>query len=165
MLVSNPYVDESEPDAKLLLKHFVDISRLPAAEELKWKAPTDELRPSERLRKIVATVLIKTVVDISSIPTDSDSLKPFFTSVDPGEKKLVTEIFAEERIVTVEKIMSVTEVSSKIHKSSSYKEAILHPIHARQWKEAIKDEIQNLKNHQTWEYKILPDNRTAVRSK
>ena len=47
--------------------------------------------------------------------------------------------------------MSMTEASSKIHEPKSYDEAINDPIHGRQWREAIEEELQNLENHQTWE--------------
>lgn len=165
LLVSNPYVDKSEQGAKLLLEHFVDISRLPAAGGLKRKTLTSKPRPRGRLRKIVATVPILAVVDTSSIPINSDSLEPSFASADSGEKKLVTEESAKGSIFTAEKIMSAIEVSSKVYKPSLYEKAISDPMHTRQWKEAIEDEIQNLENHQTWEYDNLPDNRKAVGSK
>lgn len=61
--------------------------------------------------------------------------------------------------------MSATEVSSKIHEPRTYEEAISDPIHARQWKEAIEEEIQNLENHSTWEYDELPQGRQAIGSK
>ena len=48
--------------------------------------------------------------------------------------------------------MSMTKASSKIHEPKSYDEAISDPIHGRRWREAIEEELQNLKNHQTWEY-------------
>lgn len=56
-----------------------------------------------------------------------------------------------------EKIMSVTKTSSRIYKPKTYEEAINDPIHSRKWKEAIKKKIQNLENHQTWEYNRLPE--------
>lgn len=64
-----------------------------------------------------------------------------------------------------EQAMSMTESSSKIHEPQSYDEAVNDPIHGRRWREAIEDELQNLENHQTWEYDKLPPNRKAVGSK
>lgn len=58
--------------------------------------------------------------------------------------------------------MSATEISSKIHKPMTYKQAISDPIHGHRWKEAIEEEIQNLENHHTWEYDQLPADRKAV---
>lgn len=105
------------------------------------------------------------MVDTFSILTDSDSLEPNFALADPGRKKLVIKESVEENIVTIEKIMSATEVSSKVHLLSLYEKAISYLMHARQWKEVIEDKIQNLENYQTWEYDNLPDNRKAVGSK
>lgn len=50
-----------------------------------------------------------------------------------------------------EKIMSMTETSSRVYEPKTYEEAITDPIYSRQWKEAIEEEIQNLENYQTWE--------------
>lgn len=61
--------------------------------------------------------------------------------------------------------MSATETSSKIYKPATYKEAISDPVHLRRWKEAIKEEIQNLEDYHTWEYDHLPPGRKAVGSK
>lgn len=58
--------------------------------------------------------------------------------------------------------MSVTEVRSKIYEPKIYKEAMSDPLHSRQWKEAIEEEIQNLENHNIWEYDDLPAKRQAI---
>lgn len=58
--------------------------------------------------------------------------------------------------------MSATEISSKVHKPAIYKEVISDPIYSRRWKETIKEEIQNLEDHHTWEYNRLPHGRKAV---
>lgn len=87
------------------------------------------------------------MIDIFSISVDLDLLKLSFTSADPWEKTLITEKFAEENIITIKKIISTTEVNSKVYKSSLYKEVISDSMHATQWKKATKDKIQNLKNH------------------
>lgn len=76
LLVSNPYVDESDQGAKLLLEHPVDISQLPTAGGLKRKAPTGETRPRGRPRNIIATAPAPAVVDTSYVPAASDSLEP-----------------------------------------------------------------------------------------
>lgn len=61
--------------------------------------------------------------------------------------------------------MSATEISSKVYEPKTYDKAINDPIYGRRWKEAIKDEIQNLENHHTWEYDNLPPGKKVVRSK
>ena len=61
--------------------------------------------------------------------------------------------------------MSITECSSKIRKPITYDKAINNPIHGRRWREAIEEELQNLENHQTWEYNELPPGRKAIGSK
>ncbi len=61
--------------------------------------------------------------------------------------------------------MSMTEANSKIHKPGSYNKAVNDSIHGRCWRETIKEELQNLKNHQTWEYEELPPGRKAIGSK
>ena len=45
----------------------------------------------------------------------------------------------------------MTKVSSKIHKPKLYDQAINDLIYSRQWKKAIKEELQNLENYQTLE--------------
>ena len=61
--------------------------------------------------------------------------------------------------------MSMTETSSKIHKPKSYDKAINNSIHDRWWREVIEKELQNLKNHQTWEYNELPLGQKGIGSK
>lgn len=61
--------------------------------------------------------------------------------------------------------MSMTETNSKIHELKSYVEAVKDPIYGRRWREAIEEELQNLENHQTWEYNELPPGRKAIGSK
>lgn len=63
----------------------------------------------------------------------------------------------------IEKIMSVIKTSSKVYKPTTYKQMISNLVYTRQWKEAIEEEIQNLENHQMWEYNYLLSNRKAVR--
>ncbi len=61
--------------------------------------------------------------------------------------------------------MSITESGSKIYKPISYKKAVSYQIHGWCWQKAIEDELQNLENHQTWEYNKLPLGRKAIGSK
>lgn len=61
--------------------------------------------------------------------------------------------------------MSITESSSKIHEPKKYEEAVNDLIHGRRRREAIQDELQNLENHYTWEYKQLPLGRKAIGAK
>ena len=104
----------------------------------KRKAPAGEPRPRGRPRKIInaeASTVLETI---------------------PGP------VPVEEQIETV---MSITEYSSKVHEPTSYEEATNDLIHGRRWREAIEEELQNLENHQTWEYDELPPNRKAIGSK
>lgn len=59
----------------------------------------------------------------------------------------------------------MTETSSKIYEPKTYNETVKDPIHGRQWREAIEEELQNLENHQTWVYDKLPPSRKAIGSK
>ena len=61
--------------------------------------------------------------------------------------------------------MSTTEISSKVYKLATYNEAISVPIYDRQWRKAIEEELQNLKQHNTWEYDKLPSKKIAIGSK
>ncbi len=61
--------------------------------------------------------------------------------------------------------MSITESASKIYEPTSYDKAVNDQIHRRRWREAIENELQNLENHQTWEYDDLPPGRKAIGSK
>ena len=109
---------------------------------LKRKAPAGEPRPRGRPRKIIsteATILLK-----NDRPTVAEE------ALNEGQ---------------TETAMSITECSSKIHKPTSYNEAINDAIHGRRWREAIEEELQNLENHQTWEYDELPPGQKAIRSK
>ena len=64
-----------------------------------------------------------------------------------------------------ETVMSITECSSKIRKPTSYNKAINDAIHSWKWREAIEEELQNLENHQMWEYDELPPGRKTIESK
>ena len=61
--------------------------------------------------------------------------------------------------------MSISEASSKIHEPTSYEEAISDPIHGRQWKDAVEEELYNLESHHTWEFEELPQSRKPIGSK
>lgn len=61
--------------------------------------------------------------------------------------------------------MSITKVNSKIHKLVSYNETISNPTYDRHQREIIEEELQNLENYQTQEYKELPSGRKAIGSK
>lgn len=45
--------------------------------------------------------------------------------------------------------MFAIEISSKIYQLAIYKKVISDPIHFQRWKKAIKEKIQNLKDHHT----------------
>lgn len=55
----------------------------------------------------------------------------------------------EESDIIIEKVMSATEVSSKVHELAIYEEVISNPVHLQCWKKAIQEKIQNLENHHT----------------
>lgn len=61
--------------------------------------------------------------------------------------------------------MLILEISSKIYEPKTYKKDVFNPIHSWQWKKAIEKVIQNLEDHQTWEFDHLPLRKKAVRSK
>ena len=77
-----------------------------------------------------------------------------------------TKVPTTEKPVTGETdtAMSATEVSSKIHESN-YNQTISDLIYGRQWGEAIEEELQNLEQHNTWEYFELLSKRVAIGSK
>ena len=62
-------------------------------------------------------------------------------------------------------VMSATEISCKVYKPRTYDEAISDPIYGRQWREALEEELQNLEQHNTWEYDKLPSGRIEIGSK
>ncbi len=71
----------------------------------------------------------------------------------PGEPTTWETRLGKDQSEDLEEVaMSMTESSSKIHKPTLYDEAVNNPIHGRCWREAIENELQNLENHQTWEY-------------
>lgn len=61
-----------------------------------------------------------------------------------------------------ERIMSVTETSSKIHEPKTYKGTISGPIYFRQWKEVMEEEIQNFEDSQKGEFDHLPPEGKAI---
>lgn len=101
---------------------------------LKRKLPRSEPRPRERPRKVAPTEQVT--------PNGSH----FHTDIED-----VTDIHVKGQIMTSEAdtAMSATEVASKIYEPKRYDEAIADPIHSRQWREAIEEELQNLEQHST----------------
>lgn len=141
IIASEPYIDESEQGAKLLSEWPLEAST-----PSKRKAPAGEPRPRGRPRKVA-------VAETSTLAEATNLLK-----IDkPAELAPIEE--------QVETAMSITEYSSKIHKPTSCEEATNDPIHGRRWRGAIEEELQNLENHQTWEYDELPPGRKAIGSK
>ena len=61
--------------------------------------------------------------------------------------------------------MSITKCNGKIRKPTTYDKVINNLIHGRRWRGATEEELQNLKNHQTWQYDELPLGQKAIRSK
>lgn len=145
IIASEPFIDEFEQGAKLLDRWPIKTL------STKRKAPAGEPKPRGRPRKYPAE---PTVVDPppQTAPIESTSAtKDSLVSCLP--------------IRNLEQAMSITESNSKIHKPGLYDKAVNDPIHGRRWQEAIKDELQNLENHHTWEYEELPLGRKAIGSK
>lgn len=69
--------------------------------------------------------------------------------VNGGTARIIGEGYIPDHTDSGERIMSITETSSKIYEPATYEQAISDSIHSRQWKEAIEEEIQNLEDHQT----------------
>lgn len=63
---------------------------------------------------------------------------------------------------TKEVTISITESNNKIYESSLYDKAVNNPIHGRKWREAIEKELQNLENHQTYEYDEFSSRQKAI---
>lgn len=59
----------------------------------------------------------------------------------------------------------MTETNNKIQKPRLYDKAVNDPIHSRHRRETIKKKLQNLENHQIWEYHKLPPGQKTIRSK
>ena len=73
---------------------------------------------------------------------------------------------AKQAETTLQKLaISIFEAFNKIHKPTSYKEAISNPIHGWQWKDSVEKKLYNLESYHTWEFKELPQSRKPIRSK
>ena len=140
IMASEPYIDESERGAKLLDKWPLGASTIPT----KRKAPAGEPRPRGRPRKNPA----EQPAQINQPMAHQDKEK----DQQPEQPNEEPEINQNNNEVA----MSMTETSSKIYEPKSYDKAINDPIHGRQWREAIEEELPTLENHQTWEYDELP---------
>lgn len=68
-----------------------------------------------------------------------------------GPEGLQLEPDNENHGEIIEKVISATEISNKIYKPATYEEAISNLIYSQYWKKAIKEKIQNLEDHHTWE--------------
>ena len=137
VIASEPYIDESEKGTKLLIKWPLDPV------QSKRKAPAGEPRPRGRPRKNPAESRVEACEE-------------------PPRESPSETIVVDDKIEGQEVAMSLTETNSKIHEPKSYDEAINDSIHGRRWREAIEEELQNLENHQTWEYDELPPGRKAI---
>ena len=136
IIASKPYIDESEKRAKLLMKWPLDKTS-----SLKKKAPAGEPRPRGRPQKIISTEA--TILSKNNMP-----------------------IMAEQTSNKEPEIaMSITKCSSKIRKPTIYDKAINDLIYGRRWREAIEEELQNLKNHQTCKYDELFPRQKAIELK
>ena len=70
--------------------------------------------------------------------------------------KNLTLAVERQSIITKEKAILLTKSINEIHEPQTYDKAISNLIYSRYWKEVIEEELQNLENHQTWEYDELP---------
>lgn len=114
-----------------------------------------ELRPRERLRKNPSE-LCDYGREESLRETSNKLLREILNQ---------TIIRANKNIEEQEVVMSLTKTNSKVHEPKSYDKAIDDPIYGRHWRKGIKEELQNLKSHQTWEYGKLPQGQKAIESK
>ncbi len=119
LIASDPYIDESKQRAKLLVEYLIQSNP-------KRKLSTSESKPRGRPRK--------------ALPEASAST-PTHTADNNSTEASITEqpVTGETDIA-----MSATEINSKIHEPSNYDEAISDPVHGRQWREAIEEELHNL---------------------
>lgn len=62
----------------------------------------------------------------------------------------------------IETVISITKYIGKIHKLTSYDSETNNPIHAQRWREAIEENVHNLKNHQLWIYDELPLDQKVI---
>lgn len=67
--------------------------------------------------------------------------------------------------IQIKTAMLITEYSNKIYEPTSYDKATSDRIYGRHWQKTIKEELQNLKSHQIWEYDELLPGRKAIGSK
>lgn len=115
LLVSSPYANESGQGAKLLVDPPLGPTQFGTAS--KRKAPTREPKPRRRPRKVQ-------VLDNNRVgPPRPDEISDIDLARDHVDK---------DPLETVEKEMSATETSSKIHEPLTYEEAISDPVHSRQ---------------------------------
>lgn len=125
----------------------INQSRITHQSNLKRKLPTSKLKPRSRPKKALLE---------ASAPTLTHTADDNPTEVPSTEKPVTGE---------TNTAMSATEVSSKIYKPSNHNETISDLIYGRQWGEAIEEELQNLEQHNTWEYFKLSSKRVAIGSK
>ena len=59
----------------------------------------------------------------------------------------------------------VAKINSKVYKPATYNKAIFDLIHNQQWRKAIKEELQNFKQYNTWGYDKLPSRKIVISSK
>lgn len=58
--------------------------------------------------------------------------------------------------------MLMTKVNSMIYELGSYDEAVNNPIYGQHQRETFEEKLQNLENHQTWEYKGLSPKKKTI---
>lgn len=144
IMASEPYIDESEQGAKLLLKWPIETS---TTSRTKRKALAGEPRPCGRPRKVVEEI------------TDA----PLPSSITIGNVPPPPAVTASES--TTEQAMSITEANSKVYEPKTYDKAVNDPIYGRQWKDTVDEELFNLESHNTWEFEELPIDRKPIGSK
>lgn len=58
--------------------------------------------------------------------------------------------------------MSASKTSSKVYKPKSYDEAVADPIIGTHWRQAVEEELHNLRKHYTWSYERLPEGQKGI---
>lgn len=58
--------------------------------------------------------------------------------------------------------MSASKTSSKVYKPKSYDEAVADPINGTHWRQAVEEELHNLRKHYTWSYERLPEGQKGI---
>lgn len=70
----------------------------------------------------------------------------------PRKNSIEIHVKTSVKLVIIEGeevVISRTKTTSKIYKPESYNEMVNDPVYSHRWREAIEEELQNLKSYQT----------------